>query len=402
MTIFIPTTLDEIDEELSCSGMGSEQAKPLEISLSDLRSAQEKPMVESALIQWVISKWRNTSSGALSLLDGDLEKFAALAPGAALALLPYGKVHYLAQSRKKSADFREKYLSGQKTWPDLAVSNTSLLCCLDAFPGNFPPRLYVQDEPPKLTDPYGFKSLFEAMVASVASEHQLKTSAMLMSESVGSILYELFKNTHDHARESLKKEKLGDSLRGIYMRFYPVQNFDWLDNQTNEQQMSRNILETELATSVKTHFRGDAWGKKSNLSGFLELSVFDSGPGIAAKWMDANPECESSYDAVLACFRKGATTTTNGARGYGLFKVWTLLNQLKGSIRVRTNGVHLFRGFSLAGGVGVISKDGEPDMAEFKLFDWKKGLTPDKAGAYSKYSEVEGTLVSVMLPMEAV
>lgn len=394
MTTSIPVTLDEIDIDLS--GSSSDLDTPLAISLADINFLKDKPMMESGLIQWVISKWRCANTDGLELSGGELEKFATSAPGAVLALLPHGKISQV--SRKQSADFREKYLGNQRTWPDLAVSNSSFLYCLDAFPGSFPPKLYITDEPPRLMEPSGFNTLFEAMVESVSSEHRLKTSLMLMSESVGAILYELFKNTHDHAREGLRKERLGDSVRGIYMRFYPVQGFGWLENQTDEQQLSRNILERELAASVKAYFRGDVRGRRSNLSGFLELSVIDSGPGLAAKWMNVHLDCESPYDAVLACFRKGATTTGDSAKGYGLFKVLTLLNQLKGAIRVRTNEIHLFRGFSLAPGLGVKSKDGEPDTPEFKLFDWKKGLTTDKASAYSK---VEGTLVSIILPMEA-
>lgn len=393
MATFIPSTLDELDMELS--SLGNEEAGPLEVSLVDLKLIQEKPMLESALIQWMISKWRHTSNSGLDLVGGGFEKFATAAPGAVLALMPHGKVNNI--SRKQSADFRDKYLTEQRKWPDLAVSNSSLLCCLDAFPGHFPSKLYYPDVPPRLAEPYGFKALFESLVESVSSEHRMRTTLMMMSENVGSILYELFKNTHDHAREGLEKEVLGDSIRGIYMRFYPVQDMYWLENQTNEQQKSRNILESELAASVKTYFRGDVRGRKSNLSGFLELSVFDSGPGLAAKWMNTHPDCESPYDAVLACFKKGATTTGDSTKGFGLYKVLTLLNLLKGSIRIRTNEIHLFRGFSLIGGVGVKSKDGEPDTPDFRFFDWKKGLTTDEAATYSK---VEGTLVSVMLPME--
>lgn len=392
MTASIPSSLDEIDLDLSRAG-GS-KVNPMALSLKDIKALQDKPMMESALIQWAITRWRQAKAGELVIAGGGLEHFAATAPGAALALLPHGKINDI--TRKQSADFREKYLIEQRAWPDLAVTDCSAIYCLDAYPRWFPSRLYIPGEPPELMEPNGFKTLFEAMVESVSSEHRLKTTKMLMSENVGSILYELFKNTHDHARFGLQNERLGDSLRGIYMRFYPVQSLAWLENQTNEQQMSRNILETELSASTRAYFRGDVRGNKSNLSGFLELSVFDSGPGLAAKWMNSHSECESPYEAVLACFKKGATTTSDPTKGYGLYKVLTLLNQLKGVIRVRTNEIHLFRGFSLVGGVGVRSKDGEPDVPEFKLFDWKKGLT-DRVGAYSK---VDGALVSVMLPME--
>jgi hypothetical protein len=394
----IPFSLDGIDQDLS--RVDRDKQSHVSFSLEAIKALQEKPMLESALIQWAVSTWRNPKIAELSIESGDgkvelsgLEQLAVSAPSVTLALLPHGKLKNI--SRKQSADFREKYLVGQRSWPDLAVSSSAAIYCLDAYPRLLPPKLYISDEPPRLMEWNGFRTLLDAMIDSVSGEHQIKTRMMLMSKSICEILYELFKNTHDHGRQGLNNQELGDSLRGVYMRFFPVQSLEWLDRQSDDQQMARNTLERELAPSIRAHFRGDISGRKSSLSGFLELSVFDTGPGLAAKWIASNPSCKNQYEAVLACFEKGASTTSDTTKGYGLWKVLKTLDELQGCIRVRTNNMHLFRGFAF--GVGPTAHmDGGPDIPESKLFDWKRGLT----SKVSDYPNVEGTLVSVMLPME--
>ena len=408
-----PCSLDEIDICLS-----HEQGKntPISFTAQSLNSIRDKPMLESALIQWVSTKWRRSSTDSFHIREfvsedavHALERLATSAPGAVLALLPHGKLEGV--DRKLSAIFRERLLEKQRAWPDLAVAASASLICLDAYPKLLAPQLYVQsaaDENPSLTDWDGYKSLLDSLISAVSGGHQIRNQVLGRAEQICSIFYELFKNTHDHARLSLDNRVLRDSVRGIYARFYPVASFKELTESSEEKERSRNILEHYLATVVNRHFRKPiGQGKSERLSGFLEISVFDSGPGLAAKWstqekqltLNVNELTGQEQSAFVSkCFGKGFSTTNDGKRGFGLWKVLQQLEQISGCIRVRTNKVHLFREFGTGLGLRTEQHAGGPTLPEQVLFDWRKGVST----SVSEYADIEGTLISMMLPLEDV
>ncbi|MDP2030118.1 MAG: hypothetical protein Q8K12_10825 [Thiobacillus sp.] len=373
-------------------------------------------MLESALIQWVSTQWRRASTNSFHIRESDdedvvhaLERLVTSTPGAVLALLPHGKLEDV--SRKLSATLRERLLEKQRAWPDLVVASSASLICLDAYPKLLAPQLYIQgtaDENPALTDWEGYKSLLDSLITAVSGGHQIRNQVLGREEQICSIFYELFKNTHDHARLSLDNRVLRDSVRGIYARFYPVTSFKELTERSEEKERSQNILELYLAAVVKRHFRKPlGHGKSERLSGFLEISVFDSGPGLAAKW--STQEKQSTLDVaeltgqeqsafVLKCFGKGFSSTNDGKRGFGLWKVLQQLEQIGGCIRVRTNKVHLFREFGTGLDLRTEQHAGWPALPEQVLFDWRKGVSTSA----SEYADIEGTLISMMLPLEGV
>lgn len=407
----IPCSLDEIDRYLS-----NEQSKntPISFTAQSLNSIRNKPMLESALIQWVSTQWRRSSTDSFHIRKFDsedavhaLERLATSAPGAVLALLPHGKLEGV--DRKLSAIFRERLLEKQRDWPDLAVAASASLICLDAYPKLLAPQLYVQsaaDETPSLTDWDGYKRLLGSLITAVSDGHQIRNQVLGREEQICSIFYELFKNTHDHARLSLDNRVLRDSVRGIYARFYPVTSFKELTERSEEMERSQNILELYLAAVVKRHFRKPlGHGKSERLSGFLEISVFDSGPGLAAKWSTqerqsmldiAELTAKEQSDFVLKCFGKGFSSTNDSKRGFGLWKVLQQLEQMGGCIRVRTNKVHLFREFGTGLGLRTEQHAGGQTLPEQVLFDWRKGVST----SVSEYADIEGTLISMMLPLE--
>lgn len=133
----------------------------------------------------------------------------------------------------------------------------------------------------------------------------------------------------------------------------------------------------------------------------LELSIFDSGPGLAATWLKediSKANSQDQYDAVIRCFGKGVSSDSALGRGYGLWKVLQELRGLKGLIRVRTNRVHCVRHFAVLNEAGLQSLSDGSQKPKEDLYDWKRQLTK-KA---SDYPAVEGTLVSILLPLGVV
>lgn len=403
--ISIPRTLDEIEDSF-----GHSSSIPITFTSQNVQGVRDKPMMESALIQWVLTQWRRPFKDSFHIRESEnedvlhaLERLTTSTPGAVLALLPHGKLEGV--SRKQSATLRERLLNKQQSWPDLVLASSASLVCLDAYPKLLARQLYIQgakDEDPALIDWESYKGLLDSLITTVSGGHQIRNQVLDRAEQICSIFYELFKNTHDHARWSLDNRVLLDSVRGIYARYYPMTSFKELTEQSEAQERSRSILEHYLATAVRRHVREPIGrGKPERLSGFLEISVFDSGPGLAAKWLGQDVSAMTGQEqikSVLACFGKGFSSTTDGKRGFGLWRVLQQLEQIGGCIRVRTNKVHLFREFGMGLGLHTEQHTGGPTLPQQVLFDWRKGVST----SVSEYADVDGTLISMMLPLEDV
>lgn len=401
-------TLDEL--EIFLDKADKTDCRPYQISADFFQSRHEIPMLESGLIQWVLTILKRNETSVGFEYDGTdslmaiMERWATSPAGAVLALSPQGKV--VGLDRQTSANFRERLLKKQQSWPDLVLTPSASLICFDKLPKYLPPQLYLDPINRTLADWSDYGGLVEGMMKSVAPhETRIQNQILGRQEAINTIFFELFKNTHDHARTRLDGRDIVDSLRGIVARFYPVESFEGLVKQSEPEQQRRNELEKYLAACVTPHF---ARVLKSNIrsrnqgaiTGFFEISVFDSGPGMASRWLNRDSEevdVKEQYKALINCFGKGYSSTSTGRRGFGLWNVLEQLRQVKGCIRVRTNRLNVFRQFKLLPNLHVSRFQDGHMIPKEKLYDWRKGYSESP----SEYAPVNGTLISVMLPLEA-
>lgn len=398
ISIKLPSSVEEIDDDLANNNSATDQF--FSFDPSSIEKLRSNLFYESSLSQWVFTRWRKLLSDSLFRVPGNfdeldlLNRISSTSPGLVLALLPSGGIANI--SRRSSAIFRDKFFTNQKNWPDLALSNSTNLICLDSFPSIFPGQLYPTQNN-QLTDWDGFRKVVEGLIHSVASDSEVRGKITERSNHISTIIYELFRNTHDHAREDQNGRILGDSIRYLHSHFYPIESLhsdiSKIDhNQLNQAERYALLLMNPYRKAQSPEY------KKRDLSGFLELSVFDSGPGLAAKWLGRDVRMDSAQiqlDAVLACFGKGRTSLPSGGRGFGLWKVLEQLKLVKGLIRIRTNQVNVFRHYA-----NLESRQTETEADGFVvqkevLFDWRRGLTQKP----SDYPSVEGTLISVLIPL---
>ena len=121
--------------------------------------------------------------------------------------------------------------------------------------------------------------------------------------------------------------------------------------------------------------------------GVLEISVSDTGPGMARRILgkdyDDIDETEE-IDAVINCFQKYLTSDKSGARqvrGRGLSKVVQLIGKT-GLVRVRSGNVSLVRNFL------------NHPLSRTEL---KEGIEFDERHYLNK---VEGTCISILYPFK--
>jgi len=397
----VPSTLNSIDVDLASASAKFDEEISISINLKSLPQLQTEVMLESSLIQWLITRWHLAqASGTFEITHPDIEdedklfeQLASSAPGAVLALLPPSKVQGV--NRRMAADFRQRFFKRQNQWPDLALSDSAFLLCVDAFPKYLPAKLYPEASHTQVTDWEGYRLLVDGLINSVAEESKIRGEILRRTDEISTILFELFKNTHDHARFNVKGGVIGESIRGVYSRFYPIGNFRELSSQDQDLNPVDNYLRALVRPTFDFQQRQP---RKRDISGFLELSVFDTGPGLAAKWLGreiSSCDPEAQYDAVVNCFAKGSSSSREGGRGFGLWRVLQQLRQIKGFIRVRTNQLHIYRQYAqLEDLLKEQHADGHVTPKE-KLLDWRRQYTTNP----SQYPSVDGTLISILLPL---
>lgn len=384
-----PESIDEIDFDLSKSWDDSIQDILFSNNIHKLKT---EPLLESALMQWVVTRWR--SKEVTRLADSHshsnieeirfLSQLATTAPGTLLSILPTGKITGI--SPQASSKFRNLVITNQDKWPGLAISDWMLLLCIDSLPKTYPHQLYKNFSTGSVAEWEDYVYVVNGLMKSVTGGSNLRK----MSDVISTIFYELFKNTHDHAREGIDGSIIGDSIRSIYARYYPLDSLDHLKQKGRELDAKTSPVEWYIQTILKN--------ESAYTNGFLELSVFDMGPGLAAKWLlkpTLNSGEQVQYDAVISCLEKGQSSVQKNGRGFGLWNVLQALKKQKGFIRIRTNQVHAYRQYAMLSDLGMQKhSDGSSTIKEI-LYDWKRLHVTSP----SRYPSVEGTLISILLPM---
>ncbi|USW93885.1 hypothetical protein NHF39_21165 [Pseudomonas proteolytica] len=129
---------------------------------------------------------------------------------------------------------------------------------------------------------------------------------------------------------------------------------------------------------------------KSEVLDFLEISVIDSGPGLARRWLTAKEkrpvesldelELDEELNATLDCFKKHMTSKPDSDRsGMGLHNALQALNKLKAYVRVRTGRLSLNQAFQGRSGV----------MA----------FEPSARGTEQELAAAEGTVFTICIPV---
>lgn len=200
-------------------------------------------------------------------------------------------------------------------------------------------------------------------------------------DNVVKIIWELLKNTDEHAkRDYLDKAKLLPSSRGLFMKI---------------QRNSKSVfIESTNHLGLKKYYASAFNNEEHNF--ILEISVFDSGPGLVKRFMGDNwsidENISNDIDAVRKCLIKGQTSviTSQGKnKGYGLDEVLRLLDIKRGFLKIRTGRVSIYR--DLIETPYKITQ--EPN--EIELIDWNKNSSSE----YSEMSNTEGTLITLAYPL---
>ena len=152
-----------------------------------------------------------------------------------------------------------------------------------------------------------------------------------IGQAIGSLLYEIFRNTDDHAVTDISGNVLERSIRAVKVRH--------VSPDTNS--LARMADEFSALAAFCRRQQPHPGASQVHL---LEISVLDSGPGYAQRLTGRHLNTmtpEEEKDAVLRCFSSGSSKRKKGY-GEGLPHVIRLLREKGGFLRLRTGRLSLF------------------------------------------------------------
>lgn len=159
-------------------------------------------------------------------------------------------------------------------------------------------------------------------------------------QDLSDLLWELFKNTHDHGRCNVGGDDLELNFRSLIIQQQDISR-KYLDEWCGEKPSQAQLDFCEHLPK-SSFYDGTPESDKYHI---LDVSVTDFGEGFIELAMNKakgkNPE-----DVLLKCLESGWSRLSNRTRGDGLTKVLEKVNRYKGWLRIRTGNLLLEKAFT--------------------------------------------------------
>ena len=277
----------------------------------------------------------------------------------------------LTREVKKAALERLLKLQGRAAAEAYRGLSTEILC-FDHIGRGSPYLLYQQSHSggSNLRSREEFRSLAGWLIRRSMPENFSDYLSKEASSSLGGMLYELFKNTDDHALCDIDGNLYSKSVRAIRTNHFSIMPDD----------LQRMVQEYGPLADYCSSLVPPEGGLQTR---FFELSVLDSGPGFACSWTKRPLEELTDNEeeaATRECFERGSAKGQNRF-GEGLPHVLRLLAKERGFLRLRTGRITLFADYS-----------NPVPQAETGLL---RRFVPDGDSA----APVAGSLLSLIIPL---
>jgi hypothetical protein len=196
-----------------------------------------------------------------------------------------------------------------------------------------------------------FRILLDRMIKQLGVSETALNEGYL--DHLSGLAYQLFLNADEHGSFDLTGERYSSGLRGILVRLRVLPDIKTLVEYAGDDTSFSAYL-TKLVGTGKSKLNGDATRFSSKQIHLLEISVFDTGPGIALRWLSDSNRVRSysdispseELDAVRACFHKHATTKASQFTGLGLSMALIAMKRLNAFMTLRTGRLSLHQDFS--------------------------------------------------------
>ena len=206
------------------------------------------------------------------------------------------------------------------------------ILCADHLGKSFPVTLYEPkgEEVRSVRPAKAFKDLARVLLGTVMTSGMAGTMPQGLPDAIGDALYELFRNTHQHALTDVRGDHLQRSIRGIHARRHSLEP-DVLNDMVKGSPPLHEYSTRRRTRAGRRHVE------------LVEFSVFDSGPGMAARWLGRETQdLQEELQAVTDCFERHGSSQSIRGRGIGLPIVIAALRERNGFLRLRTGRQSLY------------------------------------------------------------
>lgn len=206
------------------------------------------------------------------------------------------------------------------------TSESQILLCGDSRGHGRPEDLYDRSSK-ELRSREDIETTVLGVFSSLLTNGEAVSQRFAMAGALAVIIAELFENTHLHGRQDLTKAPVGpDAMRGLTFR----------------------LIDVTLPAHLKSARLVEAREVPA-----LEVSIFDSGLGYYMSYTQQEPSASTDINdewaVIHKCFSRHfdpqQADHRQRHRGMGLYEVLRALQELKGSIEVRTGRIFAFRSF---------------------------------------------------------
>lgn len=249
------------------------------------------------------------------------------------------------------------------------------LFCINFAKMEFIKPFYYGEREPQIHSHASFSNLLEKSSALMHTKHDKSTLHRGGLPALGSVLAELIANADQHSVTDVHGVKYKKGLRGTSVKASRIKRQDVHLHSDREPQFALFVLKNMV--------------KDEDYLDFLEISVIDSGPGLARRWLSAREgipiedledlPLEEELKATLDCFKKHVTSKDSVTSGMGLHNAVQALNKLKAYVRLRTGRLCLYQTFQ-----------GHDHVVEYNPKNW----SGDR-----ELAAAEGTVFTICIPV---
>ncbi|MGN6850616.1 MAG: hypothetical protein ACTHJK_14265 [Sphingomicrobium sp.] len=376
MRIAAQATFSAIEQALRAIGEGpADDPLRLPTNLRHLVGGAETALAQ-AVVTWAQAKQPATLE-TFATSEARAEDFVRRLPGLAAALSSDEVIDVAGQTdsgRLKSAALKRlDQLQGPRARLGFRGSSAEIVCA-DHLGRDSPYLLYLPDQRggSRLRPRENFRDLARWLIQCTVPREYLGLFDPEASDALGAMLYEMFKNTQDHALVDAAGNLLDVSIRAIKTNHHAV----------TPEALARIVDQFPPLAGYCGTLTPPAGAAQTHL---FELSVLDSGPGFAATWTGTAPGAlplDREEEAVRACFASGSAKGQSRF-GEGLPHVLRILSRQRGFLRLRTGRLSFYVDFAA-------ETQPAEGSAVLRRFD----------GADSPaLANVAGSLLTILIPM---
>jgi len=279
--------------------------------------------------------------------------------------------------------FTKKFHKAINTLDDKITNETISINCFDHFSANKGlSHWFYNSNDDFITTPSGLENSVHLILKAISRIYSKRLTRSLAEsfDSIVRILWELMKNTDEHATQDyLGETNLTPNARGVFLRIHRSSKANFKKYSKHE-----GLLEFyENSILDDDH------------SFILEISIYDSGNGLAKNFLGDRWKKELSIsdevDIIKKCLTKGESSiqTKTNNKGLGLDEVLGLLSIQRGFLKIVSGNTILYRNMIQD------PKTESSNPNNITLFDWHKLSSKE----FTKETSTEGTLITLAIPL---